>query len=65
MQLNCTVIYTNQMLSFVYIYIYTHIYITTIKEFKNYVLIVENYLGKKKKKGEKESNKPKAWHKLP
>lgn len=50
------------MLSFVYIY--THIYITTIKEFKNYVLIVENYLGKKKK-GEKESNKPKAWHKLP
>ena len=41
------------MLSFVYIYIYTHIYITTIKEFKNYVLIVENYLGKKKKKAKK------------
>ena len=39
------------MLSFVIIYIYTHTHthITTIKEFKNYVLIVENYLGGKKK----------------
>ena len=31
-------------------YIYIHIYITIIKKFKNYVLIVENYLGKKKQK---------------